>query len=54
MALVSQSSCVIRGAKQRGVVRHAADHGETYIFDSSLARLLQDATFPDWWLEAWR
>jgi Rad3-related DNA helicase len=35
------------------VVRHAADYGETYIFDSSFPRLFREATFPDWWLEAW-
>lgn len=35
------------------VVRHAEDYGETYIFDSSFGRLVGDATFPEWWLEAW-
>ena len=35
------------------IVRHAADYGETYIFDSSFGRLVGDAAFPEWWLEAW-
>lgn len=34
------------------VVRHAEDYGETYIFDSSFGRLLREATFPQWWLDA--
>jgi len=35
------------------VVRHAQDHGETYIFDKSFGQLLQKgAAFPEWWLEA--
>lgn len=35
------------------VVRHAQDHGETYIFDKSFDHLLQKGdAFPQWWLEA--
>lgn len=34
------------------VVRHADDYGATYIFDSSFGRVLREATFPEWWLQA--
>jgi Rad3-related DNA helicase len=34
------------------VVRHNRDHGETYIFDSSFDRLVREAKFPRWWLDA--
>jgi ATP-dependent DNA helicase DinG len=41
---------VVQGSGR--VVRHAADRGETYIFDQSFERLV--GYVPYWWLEAWK
>jgi ATP-dependent DNA helicase DinG len=43
---------VVQGSGR--IVRNAEDHGATYIFDSSFGRLLRNAEFPQWWLDALR
>ena len=41
---------VVQGSGR--IVRTAGDHGDTYILDVSFGRLLREAEFPQWWLDA--
>jgi len=41
---------VVQGSGR--IVRNTNDHGDTYILDTSFGRLLREATFPPWWLDA--